>query len=298
MLVVLAFSLAAGAARGGDVVATFDDLPLGPESYWRGPDPNGTIVQGQYGPVNQGSFTTGGVSFVNNSELAFGSWSGFAYSNTTDTTTPGYLNQFSAFPGTGHGGGNYGVAFGYHDLGENLTGNDAFDPKSITQLQGLPYFTLPTGAGIAGMFVTNTTYAALSMLQGDSFAKKFGGASGNDPDWFKLTAYGSDAAGNVLNTSVDFYLADYRFSDNKQDYIVKDWRYMDLSALAGAQTIYFNVSSSDVGLFGLNTPGYFAVDDLRYTVASAAVPEPSSLVMASVGVVALAGLAHRRRRVA
>ncbi|WP_083712685.1 DUF4465 domain-containing protein [Paludisphaera borealis] len=285
----LAFGLAAGAAHGGGAVATFDDLPLGTDSFWRGPDPNGTVVQGPYGDVVRGSFTTGGVDFVNNYEKTFGSWSGFAYSNTTDTTTAGYLNQFSAFPGSAHSGDAYGVAFGYQDLGPDVL---------LSQLQGLPHLTLPTGAGIAGMFVTNTTYAALSMLRGDSFAKKFGGASGNDPDWFKLTAYGSDASGKVLEASIDFYLADYRFGDNKQDYIVKDWRYMDLSALAGAQTIYFNVSSSDVGLFGMNTPGYFAVDDVRYTVASAAVPEPSSLVMASVGVVALAGLAHRRRRVA
>lgn len=289
LLAVLAFGLAAGAVRGGEVVATFDDLPLAADSYWRGPDPNGVVVPGPYGDVVQGGFTTGGVDFNNNAELTYGSWSGFAYSNTTDTTTAGYLNQFSAFTGAAHSGDAYGVAFGYQELA---------GPILLSQLQGLPSLTLPAGAGIAGMFVTNTTYAALSMLQGDSFAKKFGGPSGNDPDWFKLSAYGSDSLGNVLSTSVDFYLADYRFSDNSKDYIVDDWRYMDLSALAGAQRIYFNVSSSDVGLFGMNTPGYFAVDDVRYTVASAAVPEPSSLAMASIGVVALAHLARRRRRAA
>jgi hypothetical protein len=32
------------------------------------------------------------------------------------------------------------------------------------------------------------------MLNGDSFAKKFGGASGNDPDFFKLTIIGKNAA--------------------------------------------------------------------------------------------------------
>jgi len=294
--IFVAFALASGAARAGDVTATFDELPLAPESYWRGPDPNGTIDQGPYGDVNQGRFSTGGVDFVNKSELTFGSWSGFAYSNTTDITTAGYLNQFSAYTGGGHESDNYGVAFGYHDVEANLTGNDPFDPTNISQLQGLPYFTLPTGSTIEGMYVTNTTYAALSMLYGDSFAKNFGGVTGDDPDWFKLTAYGADASGHVLGASVDFYLADYRFSDNSLDYIVDDWRFMDLSALAGAERIYFNVSSSDVGLFGLNTPGYFAVDDVRYSAATVAVPEPASLASASVGSAVIAFVAWRRSR--
>jgi hypothetical protein len=46
-------------------------------------------------------------------------------------------------------------------------------------------FTSPTPVTVTGAYFTNTTYAALSMLSGDSFAKKFGGASGDDPDWFK-----------------------------------------------------------------------------------------------------------------
>lgn len=281
--IVFAFALTTVAARGGDIVATFDDLTLDAESASRGPDPNGTVIKGPYGDVMKGSFTTNGVVFENDAELTYGSWSGFAYPNTT----AGCLNQFSAFPGSAQSGENYGVAFGYTDLAGN-------PPTNIGRLAGLPHLTLPTGAGIAGMFVTNTTYAALSMLQGDSFAKKFGGASGDDPDWFKLTAYGADAAGDVLNASVDFYLADYRFADNSKDYIVDDWRYMDLSSLAGARTIFFNVSSTDVGDFSMNTPGYFAVDDIQYTIADAAVPEPSSLVMAGIGAIVLGALARRR----
>ncbi len=292
MAVVAFLGFGADASRAGGVVATFDDLQLAPKSHWSGPDPNGTVVSGPYGNVVQGSFTTGGVGFANNAETTYGSWSGFAYSNTTDTTKPGYLNQFSAYTGGGHSGDNYGVAFGYHDLEENYLGNEPFDRFNVEHLAGLPQFTLPTGGGIEGLFVTNTTYAALSMLQGDSFAKKFGGASGNDADWFKLSAYGTDAAGVVLDSYVDFYLADYRSSDK---YVVSDWRYMDLSTLAGAQTIYFNLSSSDVGAFGMNTPSYFAVDDVRYTIANAAVPEPSSVVLAGVGVIFLGVLVRRKR---
>jgi hypothetical protein len=302
-LCISASFIAAGAwdrACSAGIVADFDDLSLAPDSYWRGPDPNGTVVNGPYGPVVAGSFTSHGVKFDNYSDQTYGSWSGFAYSNTRDTTTPGFGNQFSAATGSGRGPGNdnYGVAFGYDDIAPNNFDPNPFDPSSVTALMRLPHFTLPAGASIAGMYVTNTTYAALSMLLGDSFAKKFGGASGNDADWFKLSAYGIDAFGQPLTTSVDFYLADFRFADNSLDYIVTDWRFMDLSALAGAKSIHFNVSSSDVGPYGLNTPGYFAVDDVQFVNAVQTAPEPSSLALAGIGSGVAGLLALRRRKTA
>lgn len=281
-----------------DTIVDFDDLTLAPNSYWRGPDPNGEIVDGPYGLLNVGKFVSHGTSFVNKSDLTYGSWSGFAYSNMADTTTPGFMNQFSAYTGTGNGPGqdNYGVAFGYDDIAPNLFDPDPFDPTDAEDLKALPTFVLPVGPQIASMYVTNTTYAALSMLQGDSFAKVFGGPTGDDPDWFKLSVFGTDAAGNALSDSVEFYLADYRFEDNSLDYIISDWTFLDLSSLSGATALHFNLSSSDVGLFGLNTPAYFAVDDIRL-VNSIPIPEPSSMALASMGVVAF-GLIARRRRAA
>lgn len=281
-----------------DIVVDFDDLVLGPESFWNGPDPNGTIVSGPFGDVVEGSFTSRGARFVNRYDLTFGSWSGFAYSNKTDTTTGNFTNQFSAITGSGRGVGNdnYGVGFGYDDIKANLIDADPFDPNDPADLFALPYFTLPAGATIEGMYVTNTTYAALTMLNGDAFSKKFGGTSGNDPDYFLLSAYGTDDAGNPLGITVEFYLADYRFHDNSLDYVVMDWRWMDLSALSGARSIHFNLSSSDVGDFGMNNPALFAVDDIRYR--SAVVPEPSSWMMVAggIGMIGLLGRARRRVR--
>lgn len=283
-----------GQARAGVVTATFDDLGLDPESYWRGPDPGGSIVPGPYGDVMVGSFTSGGVSFVNKSELTYGSWSGFAYSNTTDVATPGFGNQFSAYAGSGRDGdGAYGVAFGYHDVNPNLL-SDPFDPTNIEHLEGLPYFTLPTGASIESMYVTNTTYAALAMIEGDSFiGRPFGGEDKSIPDWFKLTAYGTDASGTILNAHVDFYLADNR---EGQMLILNQWARMDLSALAGAERLYFNLSGTLSGIYGLDVPAYFAVDDIQYRLADAAVPEPSSLAMGIVGAGVIGLMIQRRKR--
>ena len=267
---------------------SFDDLTLTPDSYWNGPDPNGTDEPDPWGgalPVKVGSFTSGGVSFVNRHNLNYGSWTGFAYSNTTDTTTPGFLNQYSAYPGSGYGPGsdNYGVAFGYLDV---------LDPGDTDQLRQLPYFELPDDTFVQSAYVTNATYAALSMLAGDDFAKKFGGATGDDPDWFKLTAYGTDASGTLLQDTVEFYLADYRFTDNSADYVVDEWTSIDLSPLAGAKHVYFNLASTDVGDWGMNTPAYFAIDNLEFGV----VPEPSTIAMLTGCGLALGGVWSLQRR--
>ncbi|WP_165066065.1 DUF4465 domain-containing protein [Paludisphaera rhizosphaerae] len=279
--VCLALATLAVPAQAGEIVAGFDDLTLAPKSYNRGPMPNATLVDGPYGKVAAGSFTTGGVTLNNRYDTTYGSWGGFAYSNTTDTTTAGYLNQFSAYAGGGHSGTNYGVAFGY--------ASSSFNPQTPQDFGTLPTIILPTGGSIEGMFVTNTTYAALSMLNGDSFAKKF-----DTGDWFKLTAYGFTSSGLE---SVDFYLADYRSSNAADHYILDAWAYMDLSSLAGATQLWFNVSSSDVGQYGMNTPGYFAVDDITYSLNATAVPEPTGLVMAA-SAVAVVGLSLRRRQAA
>lgn len=107
-------------------------------------------------------------------------------------------------------------------------------------------------------------------------ANKFGGPSGDDPDWFLLTITGKDASGADTNT-VEFYLADYRFEDNSEDYIVDSWEYVDLSSLGVVKSLEFSLSSSDVGDFGINTPTYFAMDSLI------CVPEPATAMLLALG---------------
>jgi hypothetical protein len=227
--------------------ADFEDLSLAPSAHH-----------------DNGAFVSRGVGFSNTSS-AFG-WSGFAYSNQTDATTPGFANQHSAIAGGGAGGSaNYGVAY-----------YSAFDP--------IPTIALAPAATVQSISLTNTTYTYFSMRDGDAFAKKFGGAGGNDADWLKLTITGLDAS-NASVGSVDFYLADFRFSDNAQDYIVNAWTTVDLSSLSAARTLTFSMDSSDVGPFGVNTPTYVALDDL------VAVPEPVGGALFALGAI---GLLRRR----
>jgi len=217
-----------------------------------------------------GGFSSGGAFFNNAYDSQYGSWGGFALSRASDTASAGFGNQYSSFSGSGFGGSSQ-FAVGYLD-----TYNAIY-----------PTITLPSYDIPLSIRITNTTYSALSMRDGDSFAKKFGGLSGNDPDWFKVIITGVDA-GNTSTGSVDFYLADFRFNDNAQDYIVNTWENVDLTSLSSTtRSLKFDFASSDVGMFGVKTPTYVAVDNLTTTV-----PEPATAACLLLGT----GMLFLRRR--
>jgi hypothetical protein len=209
----------------------FEDLTLAPESFYNGAD-------------SAGGFMSRGAFFNNSYDSQFGAWSGWSYSNQTDVTTAGFLNQYSAYNlpnGGGDDSPNYGGAF-------NFQLDDAI-------------VRLPDGMKPDSVRITNTTYTALAMRDGDMFSKKFGGPDGTDPDFFMLTIHGIDANGAATG-SVVFFLADYRFQDPNLNYIVSAWTTVDLTPLGNASSLVFELVSTDVGDFGANTPAYFAMDNL------------------------------------
>jgi len=210
-------------------IVTLEELILPPESYWNGSD-------------GSGGFASGIVRFSNNYNADWDFWDGFSYSNLTDSAAGGTAGQYSAIAGSGQAGSaRYAVAY----VGWT-------EPPTIT---------LDTPAVVRGLYVTNNNTAYYSMLNGDAYAKKFGGKDGSDPDWFLLTITGKDDNGDVTGT-VEFYLADFRFEDNSADYIVKTWEFVDLTSLGVVKSLAFSLSSSDVGVFGMNTPAYFAIDTI------------------------------------
>jgi hypothetical protein len=98
------------------------------------------------------------------------------------------------------------------------------------------------------------------MKNGDAFAKKFGGATGNDPDFLKLTVKGY-SGGTLKPDSIEFYLADFRFNNNSLDYILKTWQWVDCSTLGAVDSVTFYMYSSDNSFGFMNTPAFFSIDN-------------------------------------
>lgn len=278
--------LLSATARAATHTIDFEDLSLPPDSF-----ENGMPTDPTPGVVYDGSFTSGGATFNNTflredfNGFLYDSWGGWSYSNLGDTATAGFGNQYSSFAGGALEGpdGIFGVGFASSQISPVPA-----SPSAYIDLPAVAY--APTSMEV---HLTNTTYAALSMRNGDPFAKRFGGITGDDPDYLKLTILGYDglgASGSVLG-SVDFYLADYRSSDNALDFIVSEWTRVDLTSLLGAKSLGFRMDSTDRIQFGgpgspvyLNTPTYFALDGLSLTGATAVVPEPASLALLAIGV--------------
>ena len=162
---------------------------------------------------------------------------GFAVSNVVNVDSSGFGNMYATFAGNGADNSkNYLVS----------TDNSAIK--------------LPTSIQLVSMAITNTTYTALSIKNGDDFAKKF---TGKDKDYLKVWVKGY-AAGKVKD-SLEVYLANFQFSDSTQNFIQKDWKTVDLSKFVAIDSINFKLESSDMSGKWMNTPGYFALDNFKFT---------------------------------
>jgi hypothetical protein len=218
-----------------------------------------------------------GVEFFNGFTPDFGSFNGLAYSRIQNSATPGFGNQYAAFPGGGSNrnggielGGTYGIIFG--------SANPSPGPNFI-----LPYFDLPSLSVVNSIDITNTTFAALAILNGDGPSRRFGdppGTARSDDtprgqfaDLFQVTLTGFDQRGGTGNKtgSVTVDLADFRFATTAQDVasVLDTWLTVDLTSLGEVQSVSFRFFSSDSGTFGFNTPVYAAVDNLSFTAVTA-----------------------------
>ena len=216
----------------------FDGLTLTPNSYYK----NTTTPDWQ----------TSQETFRYKWDTAYGGYwgSGSSYTNVKDTVNGTYTNLYGNITGSGFSGNNY-----------------------VTAKDGAVIKVKNTSI-VSGFYITNTTYAWKSIKKGDSFARKFGdttgtgsGASipqGQYPDWFLLTAVGF-RNGVAKSDTIKFYLADYR-GPTSTDTVIKNWRFINCTLLNIVDSIQFHLSSSDAGSFGMNTPGFFSIDNfVTYT---------------------------------
>ena len=244
---------------GVPIVVKFEDLALSADSA-------------APADATEAPFVSQGVTFNRTWNHEFDCCpAAWAYSNKTDLTTAGFTNSYSAYvlpDGGGYGGSaNFAVA------------NDTeFDDAVVA---------LPGPSRVEGMYVTNVTYAFLAVVDGDDGAEFVKGPFA-DGDWFKLNIIGTNGRGEETG-QVEFYLADYR---DGQSAAVADWTWVDLTPLGeDVSTLGFELSSTDNSMFGMNTPSFFAIDDLTFVP----VPEPTSLLLTLFAAMLTASHLSRRR---
>jgi hypothetical protein len=140
----------------------------------------------------------------------------------------------------------------------------------------------PQAVQVEGLYATNVTYTYLAVVDGNDGAGFVKGPFAGG-DWLRLDVIGLDESGAETGR-VPLYLADYR--DGKSEALA-DWTWYNLESLGPrVSALEFEMTSTDSGPFGMNTPAYVAMDDLVFRV----VPEPSSL-----GLITWGWLAIRRR---
>ena len=228
--IMLGASLCLAMLGAQAAVIDFDDNALAPDSFF---DPQAAT-----------DWASGSATF--NQGWNFGCcWDGVTYSNKTDTTTAGFLNDRSAITGDGFGVGqdNYAIVY---------TGGAA------------PLMQFSSAQTVLGGYFTNTTYAYLAMADGnDGNTPAFVSGPFGEDDFFELTITGLDAGGEAM-TAVS-----YRLADGAD--ITDSWEWFDLTGLGQVYGLDFSLSSSDVGPFGMNTPAYFAMDSISIVPVPAAV---------------------------
>lgn len=139
----------------------------------------------------------------------------------------------------GHGGSkNFCVQNGYND--------------DVNSTDGLPYIYFMDGEArvIDHLYVTNTTYFLNCIKNGNNFSQPF--AQG---DISKLIVIGMDENGTEAGRKEVVLAKD----DN---YTLESWEKVDISSFGKVLMVYFNITSTDSGAYGMNTPGYFAFDDV------------------------------------
>ena len=170
----------------------------------------------------------------------YDSWGGFAFSTVSNTTDGSYLNQYAAAQPRANA-----YAVGY---------DGGWDPP--------PEIALDLPAAPKSVLVDNTTYAALTIRNGNFPARAF-----TNGDFFVLTLTAYDVAGQVVATT-NHYLADYR--DGKT-FVQTNWSELDLSWMPPTVvSLVGTLTTTDVGDWGANTPTYFALADFTYAYSAGA----------------------------
>lgn len=164
-----------------------------------------------------------------------------------ETLPQGYYGWYEVQMSTPLGGNNGSANFAVHNGYSDFFNSQIYDAS----LKGFE-FADGVERVIDHMYVTNTNYVLNSLTFGDGF-----NSAATDDTYFKIVAFGYNANDEEVG-SLEFTLC------NGKDNILNKWEKWDLSPLGKVAKIVFNFTASEdqSGSYGLNTPAYFAYDDV------------------------------------
>lgn len=197
-------------------------------------------------------------SFVHSSMADWNTWWGFTVSNHADNSCPDnpFAQQWSNMA-------RGGILLDVNgEVKQDASGAPAVSAE-VPYLVAFYSFMMGerpidmsfTDGGIyevIGVYVNLTSFPYYTIECGDSFTRAF-----SNGDRFTLTIHG--VAPDETEKSVDVDLASYTNGDLT---INRGWKYVDLSSLGEVNELFFTMSSTDSGIYGMNTPAYFCLDKL------------------------------------
>lgn len=203
-------------------------------------------------------------SFVHNSMGAYKTWWGFTASNSCNNKyQPNTLTyQFSNMAL----GGIVLDADGAVKLDENgspLTSADVpylvgYAAPGFSRHPADMTFIGDDSYEVIGAYFNLNSYAFYTLILGDGVARAF-----TNDDEFILTVHGVAPDGS--ENTVDVTLASCTNGMLTQS---RGWTYVDLSSLGTVNQIWFSMTSTDTGTWGMNTPAYFCMDKLMVKKAA------------------------------
>ena len=115
-----------------------------------------------------------------------------------------------------------------------------------------------------GVYVCNHPWPYYGCEHGDGFGSPFA-----EGDYFQLIAHGVAADGSETTTSIN--LVEFT---NGQLHALNDWTFFDLSSLGEVESVYFTMTSTDSGDYGMNTAAYFCMDKFQVKGEGGDTPGP------------------------
>ena len=188
--------------------------------------------------VNNTRFVSEQYLFNNSYNPAYGSWSGFAYTNSKDSTFTNYSNgtdQYNVVAKGGYKSDNYAV--GYY--------------SSFTGAATINVAAGDMGTQVKGTMLALTSWTYSFFVNGDPGQKQDPVKEG---DFFVVTFTGDN--GKTVTDSLVNYTGG-------KEIIEKNWKWVDLSKLGKVKTIAISTKGSRSNNYGDVVPSYFAIDNFN-----------------------------------